>query len=186
MPQSRWPALARSPAGGRDEGGSQHGHAPPSPTTDALTHVELTWRAKQSEHRVRFGHPVARVRLGRDRRRISFAAGSIFAVIRWEANDFGTVLSRADILRAVGAGESCTTVPQVEPGGAILLTLSGWPKVERVLQAIDDVEQLGIDPADAAPEHWHHVHNRLSVNEAPRRYTHTRHQAWLKRRRIAP
>ena len=156
--------------------------APASPTTDALTHVELTWRAKQSEHRVRFGHPVARVRLGRDRRRISFAAGSIFAVIRWEANDFGTVLSRADILRAVGAGESCTTVPQVEPGGAILLTLSGWPKVERVLQAIDDVEQLGIDPADAAPEHWHHVHNRLSVNEAPRRYTHTRHQAWLKRR----
>ena len=55
-----------------------------------------------------------------------------------------------------------------------------------VLQAIDAVEALGIDPADAASEHWHHIHNRLSVNEEPRRYTHTRHQAWLHRRRIAP
>ena len=55
-----------------------------------------------------------------------------------------------------------------------------------VLQAIDAVEALGIDPADAASEHWHHIHNRLSVNEVPRRYTHTRHQAWLHRRRIAP
>jgi hypothetical protein len=66
------------------------------------------------------------------------------------------------------------------------LRLSGWPKVEKVLQAIDAVEALGLDPADAAPEHWHHIHNRLSVNEVPRCYTHTRHQAWLHRRRITP
>jgi hypothetical protein len=74
----------------------------------------------------------------------------------------------------------------VRPGAEILLRLSGWPKVEKVLKAIDAIEALRIDPADAAPEHWHHIHNRLSVNEEPRRYTHTRHQAWLHRRRIAP
>ena len=153
---------------------------------DVLTHVELTWRAKHIEHRIRFGHLVRSVRLDRDRRRVSFAPGRIFAVVHWAANDFGTALSRIDILRAVGAGECCTSVPCVQPGAAILLSLSGWPKVERVLQAIDAVEALGIDPADAAPEHWHHVHNRLSVNETPRRYTLSRHQAWLKRRRIAP
>jgi hypothetical protein len=153
---------------------------------DALTHVELTWRAKRIEHRIRFGHPVAIVRLDRHRRRVSFAPGSIFAIIRWAANDFGTVLSRADILRAVGTGECCTTVPLVQPGAAILLAISSWPKVERVLHAIDGVEALGVDPADAAPDHWQHIHNRLSVNETPRRYTLTRHQAWLKRRRIAP
>jgi hypothetical protein len=33
----------------------------------------------------------------------------------------------------------------------------GWPKVERVLQAIDDIEALGIDPADVAPDHWRHI-----------------------------
>ena len=48
----------------------------------------------------------------------------------------------------------------------------------------DGVEALRIDPADAAPEYWHHVHNRLSVNETPRPYTSSRHQAWLHRRRV--
>src|SRR4030081_438930 len=81
--------------------------------TDALTHVELTCQAKRIEHRIRFGHPVANARLDRHRRRVSFAPGSVFAVIRWAAHGFGTVLSRVDILRAVGAGERCTTVPFV-------------------------------------------------------------------------
>ncbi len=72
----------------------------------------------------------------------------------------------------------------VTPGGEILLRLSGWPKVERVLQMIDAVEALGIDPADVAPDHWHHVHNRLSVNENPRLYTKARHQAWLHRQKV--
>jgi hypothetical protein len=80
---------------------------------------------------------------------------------------------------------SDTTVPWIIPGGESLLRLSGWPKVERVLQLIDAVEALRIDPAEAAPDYWHHVHNRLSVNEAPRTYTRSRHQAWLHRRRVA-
>jgi hypothetical protein len=49
---------------------------------------------------------------------------------------------------------------------------------------IDAVEALGVDPADVAPDHWHHVHNRLSVNENPRPYTKARHQAWLHRQRV--
>jgi hypothetical protein len=63
-----------------------------------------------------------------------------------------------------------------------LLRLTGWPKVERVLQLIDAVEALDIHPADVALDYWHHVHNRLSVNETPRPYTRGRHQAWLRRR----
>ena len=72
----------------------------------------------------------------------------------------------------------------MRPGGESLLHLSSWRKVEKVLQAIDAVEALGIDPADAAPDHWRHVHNRLSVGEKPRPYTRSRHQAWLSRRRL--
>ncbi len=41
-------------------------------------------------------------------------------------------------------------------------------------------------PADVAPDYWRHVHNRLSVNETPRAYTRSRHQVWLRRRKIAP
>ena len=82
------------------------------------------------------------------------------------------------------AGEAYQTLPFVRPGGQSLLRMDGWPKVERVLQTIDAVEALGIDPADAAPDYWQHVHNRLSVNETPAPTRDTRHQAWLKRREI--
>lgn len=151
-----------------------------------LTHVELLWLEKRIENWIRFGHAAEEKILDKRRRILSFAPGSIFAFVRWTSNDFGTVISRIDIIRAVAAGERCATVPYVRPGGEILLRLAGWPKVERVLQLIDVVETLGIDPADAAHDYWRHVHNRLSVNEAPRPYTRSRHQAWLHRRRIAP
>src|SRR5262249_34365453 len=50
---------------------------------------------------------------------------------------------------AVAPGKRYITVPYVRPGGESLLQISGWPKVEKVLQAIDAIEALGIDPADA-------------------------------------
>jgi hypothetical protein len=149
-----------------------------------LTTVELLWLEKRIANRVRFGHSVSETILDRNRRTLSFAPGSVFAFVRWTSNDFGTVLSRIDVLRAVAPGESYSAVPWIKPGGASLLRLSGWQKVERVLQLIDAIEALDIDPADAAPDYWHHVHNRLSVNETPRPYTRSRHQAWLHRRRV--
>jgi hypothetical protein len=151
-----------------------------------LTQVELLWLEKRIENRIRFGHVAEERTLDRNRRVLLFAPGSIFAFVRWTSHDFGTVISRVDILQAVPPGQRCSTVPYVKPGGEILLRLSGWPKVERVLQLIDAVEALGIDPADAAPDYWHHIHNRLSVNETPRAYTKSRHQVWLRRRRVAP
>jgi hypothetical protein len=151
-----------------------------------LTHVELLWLKKRAENWIRFGRSEEEHRLDREWRVVSFATGSVFAFVRWAANDYGTVLSRIDILRAVGPGERYSTVPYVRPGGESLLRVSGWPKVEKVLQAIDVVEALGIDPASAAPEHWRHVHNRLFVGEKPRPYTPSRHQAWLHRRKFLP
>lgn len=152
---------------------------------DDFTTVELLWLEKRIENRIRFGKPVLERVVDRHRRVLSFAPGSIFAFVRWTSNDFGTMLSRIDILRAVAPGQRFSTIPWVSPGGESLLRLSGWPRVERVLQLIDTVEALGIAPVEAAPEYWHHVHNRMSVNETPRNYTLARHQAWLRRRRVA-
>src|ERR1700730_10873154 len=153
-------------------------------TVSDLTTVELLWLEKRIENRVRFGRHVSEKVIDRNRRVLSFAPSSIFAFVRWTSNDFGTVLFRIDILRAVTRGQRYSTMPWITPGGESLLRLSGWPKVERVLQLIDSVEALDIDPADAAPDYWHHAHNRLSVNETPRPYTSSRHQAWLHRRRV--
>jgi hypothetical protein len=56
-------------------------------------------------------------------------------------------------------------------------------KIEQALRQIDAVEQLDIKPEDAAPDHWRHVHNRLTAGETPRSYTRTMHAAWTLRRR---
>ena len=88
-----------------------------APASGNLTHVELIWIEKRIEQWIRFGHDVAEQFLDRRRRILSFAPGSVFAYVRWAANDFGTVVSRIDILRAVLPGEAFSTVPYVRPGG---------------------------------------------------------------------
>ena len=156
-----------------------------SPTPErsaALTHVELTWLEKRIEHWIRFGRIAEERVVNRRARIVSFAPGSVFAFVRWASNDFGTIISRIDILRAVEPGEPYSTLPFVRPGGEILLRIAGWPNVSRVLHAIDQIESIGVDPTDAAPEHWRHVHNRLAAGEEPRAYTSARHNAWLLRR----
>jgi len=161
--------------------------APPSSRgAIALTHVELTWIEKKIERWLRFGRRAEEKILDRRRSISSFKPGSIFAFVRWASNDFGTIVSRMDIVRAVEPGAPYQTLPFVRPGGEILLCVDSWPKVERVLLAIDAVEALDIDPADAAPEHWRHLHNRLAVGDDPHAYTREQHAAWLKRRRVAP
>ena len=151
-----------------------------------LTHVELSWREGRVEHWLRFGHPVAEPRLDALRRIASFSPGSVFGFVRWASNAYGTIISRIDIVRVVGSGEAYQTLPFVRRGGNLLLSIKGWPKVEKVLHAVDAVEALGLDPAEAAPDYWRHVHNRLTVSQDPRAYSIDQHRAWLARRRIDP
>jgi len=154
--------------------------------SEDMTLVELTWIEKQIENWLRFGRRSGEKILDRRRSVVSFAPNSIFAFVRWASNDYGTIQSRIDIVRAIVPGERYQTLPFVRPGGDILLRIDGWPKVERALLVIDAVEALGIHAADAAPDYWRHVHNRLTVGYQPRAYTRERHEAWLKRRSIAP
>jgi len=150
----------------------------------ARTRVELVHYEGRIEHWLRFGQYAEEEILDRRRRVLLFDTGQLFAFVRWASNDYGTAVSRIDILRACGDGEAATLIPGVMPGGEPLLRLSGWPKVERVLQAIDRVEALGIASEDACPDYWRHVGNRIAASLEPRPYTRERHRAWLLRRRI--
>jgi Protein of unknown function (DUF2840) len=146
---------------------------------DALTRVELFWVEGVKEHWLHFGRQVGDRIIDRRRRVVSFAPDTVFAFVRWASNDYGTISSRIDVVRAVSPGEPYATVPHVDPGGDILLRHQGWPKVVQVLRAIDAVDALGIAPEDVAPDHWRHVHNRLSAGLPPRAYSPARHRAWL-------
>ena len=163
-----------------------HEHLWPTGPAPFTTLVELTFQKKKVERWIRFGRKSFEQIIDRRRSLIGFAPESVFAFVRWASNDYGTIVSRLDILRAIGRGEPFQTVPFVRPGGEILLRIDGWPKVQRVLALIDAVDALGVDPADVAPDHWRHVHNRLSAGQEPNPYTPERHAAWVGRRRIAP
>lgn len=131
----------------------------PAPFT---TLVELTFEKRKVEHWIRFGRKSYEQIIDRRRSIVGFAPNSIFAFVRWATGEHGTVVSRIDIVRAIGRGEPFQTLPFVRPGGEILLRL------------------------DASPDHWRHVHNRLTANLEPHAYTPERHAAWLHRRRIGP
>ena len=80
-----------------------------------LTQVELEWVKGRIENWIRFGRTAEQRILDRQHRVVSFAPDSIFAFIRWASNDYGTILSRIDILRAVAPGERLSVGEQPRP-----------------------------------------------------------------------
>ena len=96
-----------------------------------LTHVELLWIKKQFENRIRFGRIVDEHIIDRHWRVVSFETGSIFAFVRWAGNDYGTTLSRIDILRAAAPGERYITVPYVRPAAKVCCRFPDGPRSRR-------------------------------------------------------
>jgi hypothetical protein len=126
------------------------GHAPQADAGTLLTEVELTWL--EGRHRAlgplrsRRGETILDCR----RRTLSFTPRNVFG--RWLSLQRLRHHHLAHRHRACGRpwrNLSDQMVFFVRPGGDILLRIRGWPKVEQVLQAIDAVEALSINPADA-------------------------------------
>ncbi|UNU44489.1 DUF2840 domain-containing protein [Sphingopyxis sp. YF1] len=172
----RCPSAPVSPAG--------RASRPLAASRTDVTEVELTWIEARLEQWIRFGRVAGERIVSRSTKVVAFRPGAIFAVVRWMSNDYGTVHSSIAIVAATAAGAPYATLPFVRPGGDILLRIDGWPKVQRVLAAVDAVEAVGIDACDAAPEHWRHVGNRIAIGMPPRPYGRDRHAAWLRRRAI--
>ena len=150
----------------------------------ALTDVECTWIEAQCEQWIRFGRVAAERFIDRKKRILSFRPGAIFAFVDWKSNSYGTIHSSILIVQAATPGAPYTSMPYIIPGGDILLSIDGWPKVARVLEAIDAVEAAEIDPCDASPDHWRHVCNRLVTSLPFRPYTPERHLTWLRRKAL--
>lgn len=173
-------AFTRRPASNASHDRPNAGRGP------QLTDVTLVWQEGLREDWLKFGKPVASRIIDRRQRIESYAADQVFGLVRWASNEYGTVRSALDIVRALEAGEPCTPVAQVDPGGEVLLSVHGWPKVAQVFRLIDAIEASGIDPCEVAPDHWRHIHNRLAARERPRDYSPARHCAWLKRKPLLP
>lgn len=149
------------------------------------TQVDLLWLEGQIERWIRFGRIAGERIIDRRRRVVDLAPNAVFCFVRWRSGEYGTIDSRIAVLRAVHTGEAFTTYPCVTPGAEILLNVSGWARVQAVLEAIDAIEGIGIPATAVAPDHWRHVGARIGARLPPRRYDRLRHRAWLLRRRLS-
>ena len=73
------------------------------PEPAETTWVDLIWLKDQLQRWIRFGQVAEEIVHDRRRRTVGFAPGSVFALVHWEAGDYGTTLSGLLGLRAVRA-----------------------------------------------------------------------------------
>lgn len=149
---------------------------------EMLTHLELTWLEQRIEQWLRFGPVLETHPIDRYRRRLCFAPGAVFALLRWTQTDCGATTCCIDIIRAPLPGEPRDRLPFVPTGGERLLHGTGWPLVRTVLEAIDRIERRRIDPAQIDPAYWREVAERLRAGAGIHAYLPSRHTAWRARR----
>jgi hypothetical protein len=125
------------------------------------TLVELTWREKRIEHRIRFGRIVDEQRLDRHRRIVS---------LRRAVSSPSSAGRPTNTAPSSRGSTSCDLSERRALSDAALraagrrdpVAHQRMAEVQRVLAAIDAIEALGIDPADVAPEHWRHLNHRIA------------------------
>jgi hypothetical protein len=144
-----------------------------------LTRVSLAFVERRINLYLRFGQPAHAIQLDQWRRCAVFLPAAVFCRIRWESNDYGTIRWQLLVLRACTPIDAMQRIPGIRPGAGVLLHAEGERKVKAVLQQIDAIEALSIDPADVSPVYWRTLGNRLSAHSPLPAYTTERHAAWL-------
>jgi hypothetical protein len=147
------------------------------------TQIELTWLERRIERWIRFGHDCGETIL--DRRRIlRFAPRNVFAFVRWASNDFGTIVSRIGIVRAINRGEPYQMLPFVPPGGRFRCGSAVGRRSSACCRRSMPWRRSASIPPTLHPDYWGHLHNRLVAGEPPRPYSRARHRAWLLYQRL--
>ncbi len=101
--------------------------------------------------------------------------------MKWIGNDYGTALWQLKVLQAPMPFDGAQRIAGVAPGARILLRADSEPQVKAVLEVIDAIEALGIEPAAVAATYWRTVGNRLAARQPLPDYTLERHAAHLAR-----
>lgn len=154
--------------------------ASPRASDIPLTRVSLAYVERRINLYLRFGQPLRKLRLDRWRRCASFAPGAVFCRVRWESNDYGTTRWQLMVLQTCTPGERMQRIAGIRPGASLLLCAEGEARVQAVLQRINAIEALIIDPASAAPAYWRTLGNRLAARQPLPAYSAERHAAWLR------
>jgi hypothetical protein len=149
------------------------------PASAPLTRVALAYIEPRFKLYLRFGEPARTHQLDRWRRCAVFLPGAMLCRIRWQANDYGTVRWQLMVMQACTPLDAAQRIPGVQPGARLLLHAEGENQVRAVLECIDAIEALGIEPAEVSPAYWRTLGNRLAAHLPLPDYSAERHAAWL-------
>lgn len=155
------------------------------PASAPLTRVALAYIEARFKLYLRFGEPARTLQLDRWRRSAVFLPGAMFCRIRWQANDFGTIRWQLMVMQAWTSLDAAQRIPGVQPGACLLLHAEGEGQVRTVLERIDAIEALGIEPVAVSPAYWRTLANRLAARLPLPEYTAERHTAWLTGRSLS-
>lgn len=144
-----------------------------------LTRVSLAFVERRINLYLRFGHPVRELRLDRWRRCAAFLPAALFCRVRWESNDYGTTRWQLMVLQTCTPLDAMQRIAGIKPGARLLLRAEGERQVQAVLQQIDAIEALGIDPAATSPAYWRTLGNRLAAHLPLPAYTTERHASYI-------
>jgi hypothetical protein len=162
-----------------DASGMPNSDRPNDATEASLTRVMLAYVEQRINLYLRFGHPVRELRIDRWRRCAFFAPATMFCRVHWESNEYGTTRWQLLVLRTCRPLDGMQRIMGVQPGARLLLRAEGGRQAAPVLQRIDAIEALGLDPAAVSPAYWRTLHNRLIARMPLPAYTAERHTAYL-------
>ncbi len=151
--------------------------------SEPMTSVEITFLPDYLNNWLRFGVPDEHQILDRRRSLLLFKPDRLFGYVRWQASEYGTRKWRFTIVRTHKPSDFLCRVEGVNPGGEILLMVSGKSRVQRALLLIDTLERSGFDPACISPAYYRNVHNRITVGRPVRTYSADQHAAHLASKR---
>jgi uncharacterized protein DUF2840 len=147
-----------------------------------LTRVDILSLPDRVHHYTRFGRAVRKVIMPSYRGYEYYRPGQLVGYVQWQAGEYGSRLWRFMILMTVShvCQINMQEVPGIMPAVRILLDMEGAFKVRKIFCVIDQIEQLGLDPADVSPAYYGHLHQRITANHRCHRYTMEQHKSFLK------
>jgi len=137
-------------------------------------------------HRLRFGVPQLVTKLDNYRSVAAFSPECIFGYIRWQRNEYGTILWQLIIAKTVQDGR-IQEIAGVYPGASILVNVSGVNAVKQALKRLDYWEkQAGGELSNIPETRWRHFQNSIIIRSAPRPVKHGEIDLHAAFRRVKP
>lgn len=122
--------------------------------TDKYTLVTEHYVRGHCNHRLRFGIGQAVIKQGKGLKFHAFNIHQTFGMIRWQRNEYGTILWTLYICETSSAGR-VTKIPGVYPGAHILFRARGTKAMRRSLEQLDRLEKrVGGDLAIVPTAYW--------------------------------